>query len=64
MRDNLYSDQLYRARNILVEGVRAALDIVIDTSITAQRVFCTLVKISAEPGFLKAIRVVKGSEMT
>ena len=50
--------------NILDEGVREALDIVIDTSITAQRVVRTLEQIPVEWGFPSVIRVDNGSEMT
>ena len=50
--------------NILDEGVREALDIVVDTSITAQRVVRTLEQIAVERGFLSVIRVDTGSEMT
>ena len=64
MSDSLYSGQRYRVLNILDEGVREALDIVIDTSITAQRVVRTLERIAVERGFQSVIRVDNGSEMT
>jgi len=64
MSDSLYSGQRYRVLNILDEGVREALDIVIDTSITAQRVVRTLEQIAVERGFPSVIRVDNGSEMT
>ena len=50
--------------NILDEGVREALDIVVDTSITAQRVVWTLEQIKAERALPSVIRVDNGSEMT
>ena len=50
--------------NILNEGVREALDIVIDTSITAQRVVRTLEQVAVERGFPSVIRVDNGGEMT
>ncbi len=64
MSNSLYSGQRYRVLNILDEGVREALDIVIDTSITAQRVVRTLEQIAVERGFPSVIRVDNGSEMT
>ena len=64
MSDSLYSGQRYRVLNILDEGVREALDIVIDTSITAQRVVRTPEQIAVERGFPSVIRVDNGSEMT
>jgi putative transposase len=57
MSDSLYSGQRYRVLNILDEGVREALDIVVDTSITAQRVVRTLEQIKAERGLPSVIRV-------
>ena len=48
--------------NILDEGVREALDIVIDTSITALRVVRTLEQIAAERGFPCVIRVDMGAK--
>ena len=64
MSDSLYSGQRYRVLNILDEGVREALHIVVDTSITAQRVVRTLEQIKAERGLPSVIRVDNGSEMT
>jgi len=64
MSDSLYSGQRYRVLNILDEGVREALDIVVDTSITAHRVVRTLEQIKAERGLPSVIRVDNGSEMT
>ena len=64
MSDSLYSGQRYRVLNILDEGVREALDIVVDTSITAQRVVRTLEQIKAKRGLPSVIRVDNGSEMT
>ena len=64
MSDSLYSGQRYRMLNNLDEGVREALDIVIDTSITAQRVVRTLEQIALERGFPSVIRIDNGSEIT
>ena len=64
MSDSLYSGQRYRVLNILDEDVREALDIVVDTSITGQRVVRTLERIKAERGLPSVIRVDNGSEMT
>lgn len=64
MSDSLYSGQWYRVLNILDEGVREALDIVIDTSITVLRVVRTLEQIAAERGFPRVIRVDDGNGTT
>ena len=64
MSDSLYSGQRYCVLNILEAGVREALDTVVDTSITAQRVVRTLEQIAIERGFPSVLRVDNGSEMT
>ena len=50
--------------NIWDESVREALDIVIGTSITAQREVRTLEQIAVERGFPSVMGVDNGSEMT
>lgn len=64
MSDQLYSGTRYRVLNIIDEGVREALDIVVDTSITARRVVRTLEQLKGERGVPEAIRVDNGPEMT
>lgn len=64
MSDTLYSGTRYRVLNIIDEGVREALDIVVDTSITAARVVRTLDQLKSERGVPEAIRVDNGPEMT
>ena len=49
--------------NILDEGEREALDIVVDTSITAQRVVRVLERLKKERGLHERIRVDNGPEM-
>ena len=50
--------------NIIDEGVREALDIVVDTSITAKRLVRVLDLLKSQRGVPKAIRVDNGPEMT
>lgn len=64
MSDTLYSGTRYRVMNIIDEGVREALDIVVDTSITAKRVIRVLEQLKAERGVPRSIRVDNGPEMT
>lgn len=64
MSDTLYSGTRYRVLNIIDEGVREALDIVVDTSITAARVVRTLEQLKTTRGLPQAIRVDNGPEMT
>lgn len=64
MSDQLYSGMRFRILNIIDEGVREALDIVVDTSITAKRVVRTLEQLKAQHGTPEAIRVDNGPEMT
>lgn len=64
MSDTLYSGTRYRVLNIIDEGVREALDIVVDTSITASRVVRTLDQLKDQRGLPQAIRVDNGPEMT
>jgi putative transposase len=64
MSDTIYSGTRFRVLNIIDEGVREALDIVVDTSITAARVVRHLEQLKAERGLPHAIRVDNGPEMT
>lgn len=64
MSDQLYSGTRYRVLNIIDEGVREALDIAVDTSITARRVVRTLEQLKSQRGVPEAIRVDNGPEMT
>ena len=64
MSDTLYTGMRFRALNILDEGVREALNIVVDTSLPAARVVRTLERIKQGRGVPKIIRVDNGPEMT
>ena len=59
-----YNGTRFRVLNILEEGVREALDIVVDTSLPAARVVRVLEQLKSERGLPKMIRVDNGSEMT
>ena len=60
MSDALYHGRRFRTFNVLNEGVREGLDIVIDTSIPAGRVVRTLEQISRWRGLPDAIRCDNG----
>ena len=62
MSDTLYHGRRFRTLNILDEGVREALDIVIDTSIPGGRVVRTLDRLLEWRGKPDAIRVDNGPE--
>ena len=62
MTDTLYQGRRFRTLNILDEGVREALAIVIDTSIPGARVVRTLEQLVAWRGKPDAIRVDNGPE--
>ncbi len=62
MSDTLYHDRRFRTLNILDEGVREALEIVIDTSIPDRRVVRTLDQLVEWRGRPDAIRVDNGPE--
>ena len=64
MSDSLYNGVRFRVLNIIDEGVREALDIVVDISLPASRVVRTLEQLKAERGLPKMIRVDNGPEMT
>ncbi len=61
MSDTLYHGRRFRTLNILDEGVREALDIVIDTSIPGGRVVRTLDRLIEWRGKPDAIRVDNGA---
>jgi putative transposase len=62
MSDTLYQGRRFRTLNILDQGVREALDIVIDTSIPGGRVVRTLDRLVEWRGCPEAIRVDNGPE--
>ncbi len=62
MSDTLYHGRRFRTLNILDEGVREVLDIVIDTSIPGGRVVRTLDRLVEWRGKPEAIRVDNGPE--
>ena len=64
MSDALYSGIRFRVLNIIDEGTREALDIVVDTSLPATRVVRVLEQLKEERGVPRMIRVDNGSEMT
>ena len=64
MSDALYHGRRFRTLNVLDEGVRDALDIVIDTSIPGARVVRTLERLIEWRGKPRAIRVDNGPEYT
>jgi putative transposase len=64
MSDCLYSGRRFRVLNVLDEGVREGLDIVVDTSIPADRVVRTMEQISRWRGLPHAIRCDNGPELT
>jgi putative transposase len=63
MSDALFHGRRFRTLNILDEGVREALDIVIDTSIPGGRVVRTLEQLSRWRGLPQAIRCDNGPEI-
>jgi putative transposase len=64
MSDSLYSGTRFRVLNIIDEGVREAFEILVDTSITSERVVRALDNLKQERGVPKSIRVDNGPEMT
>ena len=62
MSDALYRGIRFRTFNVLDEGVREALDIVIDTSIPGGRVVRTLEQLGRVHGYPEAIRCDNGPE--
>jgi putative transposase len=62
MSDTLYQGRRFRTLNVLDEGVREVLDIVIDTSIPGARVVRTLDQLIEWRGKPQAIRVDNGPE--
>lgn len=63
MSDSLHNGRRFRVLNVMDEGLREALDIVVDTSLPAARVVRTLEQLKAERGVPQMIRVDNGPEM-
>jgi putative transposase len=63
MSDALYNGRRFRVLNVLDEGVREALDIVIDTSIPSGRLVRTLDQLVSWRGAPRSIRCDNGPEM-
>jgi putative transposase len=63
MHDALYTGRRFRTLNVLDEGVREALDIEIDTSLTGERVARVLEDIKGWRGVPEAIRCDNGPEL-
>lgn len=64
MHDALYVGRRFRTLNVLDEGVREALAIEIDTSLTGERVVRVLERLKAWRGLPQAIRCDNGTELT
>jgi len=63
MSDTLYAGRRFRTLNVLDEGVREALEIVVDTSIPSGRVIRTLEQLKSTRGLPQAIRCDNGPEL-
>ena len=63
MSDSLYCGRRFRVLNILDEGTREALGIVVDTSLPAARLLRELKQIQSVRGLPKRIRLDNGPEM-
>lgn len=64
MHDTLYVGRRFRTLNVMDEGVREALAIEIDTSLTAERVIRVLERLQTWRGLPQAIRCDNGPELT
>lgn len=64
MSDTLYSGRRFRVLNVLDEGVREALDIVIDTSLPGARLVRVMERLKEWRGLPRAIRCDNGPELT
>jgi putative transposase len=64
MHDTLYVGRRFRVLNVLDEGVREALGIEVDTSLSAERVVRVMEQIKEWRGVPKAIRCDNGPELT
>ena len=64
MHDTLYVGRRFRTLNVLDEGVREALAIEIDTSLSGERVVRVLEQLQAWRGLPQAIRCDNGPELT
>jgi putative transposase len=63
MSDSLYCGRRFRVLNVIDEGTREALEIVVDTSLPAARVVRELEQIKSVRGKPRRIRVDNGPEM-
>ena len=63
MSDALYSGKRFRTLNILDDGVREVLNIVIDTSIPGGQVVRTLEQLTQWRGAPKALRIDNGRDL-
>lgn len=63
MNDEPYGGRKFRTFNILDEGVREALDIVVDTSIQSGRVVRALEQVASWRGYPAAVRCDNGPEL-
>ena len=61
--DALYSGKRFRTLNVIDDGVREVLSIVIDTSLPGGRVVRTLEQIAAWRGLASALRLDNGPEL-
>jgi len=64
MSDALYGGKRFRTLNIIDDGVREALNIIVDTSIPGGRVVRTLEQLAQWRGAPKALRMDNGPELT
>jgi putative transposase len=64
MHDTLYVGRRFRTLNVLDEGVREALDIEVDTSLSGERVVRVLERLKVWRGLPVAIRCDNGPELT
>ena len=64
MHDTLYVGKRFRTLNVLDEGVREALEIEVDTSLSAARLVRVMERLKDWRGLPKAIRCDNGAELT
>lgn len=63
MSDALYGGRRFRTRNVLDDGIREVLHIVVDTSIPGGRVVRTLEQLAEVRGVPRALRIDNGPEL-
>lgn len=63
MHDSLYCGKRFRTLNVLDESTRECLAIEVDTSLPAERVVRTLIRLKEERGLPKQLRVDNGPEL-